>query len=65
MPAVADLGKLLKGLPKGAWVAISSDESRVIAYAADLDKVIEMAKQLGEDQPVVIRVPETDAAMLL
>ena len=65
MPATVDLSKLLKGLPRGAWVAISSDEKRVVAYAADLNEAIEKAHALGEKNPVVIRVPETDAALFL
>ena len=65
MPATVDLSKLLKDLPKGAWVAISSDEDHVVAYSADFNETLKRAHDLGEPHPIVVRVPEGDAAMLL
>lgn len=65
MLAVKDVSKLLFGLPKGAWVALSKDEERVVAYAAELQEALQKAKQSGEADPVVIRVPEADAPTLL
>jgi hypothetical protein len=58
MPAVKDVSKLLVDVPKGAWVALSHDEERVVAYAAELPEAIRKAKELGEADPIVIRVPE-------
>ena len=65
MPAIKDLSKLLAGVPKGSWVAISKDETRVLAYSASLDQALEKAKAAGEPDPIVIRVPETEAALFL
>ena len=65
MPAVRDLAKLLAGVPKGSWVAISKDETRVVAYSADLDEALDKAKEAGESDPIVIRVPEVEVAVLL
>jgi hypothetical protein len=64
MPAVKDISKLLVGIPKGAWVALSNDEERVVAYAAELQEAIHKANELGESDPVVFRVPETSGATL-
>jgi len=63
--ATIDYSSLFKGLPPGAWVAISEDNSRVVAYAADLQTVIEMARQKGEDHPLVLRVPEQAGMLFL
>jgi hypothetical protein len=63
--AVKDVSKLLAGVPKGAWVALSKDESRVVAYASELQEVLKKANEAGEKDPVVIRVPESDASTLL
>ena len=63
MPAVKELSELLKGIPKGSWVALSRNEESVIAYAATLEQVLQKAKETGEDRPVVIRVPEKDSAV--
>lgn len=65
MPVVKDLSKVLAGIPKGSWVAISHDEERVLAYASDLEEAIQKAKEAGEENPIVIRVPETEVALLL
>ena len=62
---VKDISKLLAGIPKGAWVALSYDEERVIAYAADLPDALQKAKERGESNPVIVRVPESEAPSLL
>jgi hypothetical protein len=59
MFAAKDVSKLLADVPKGAWVALSKDEDRVVAYAAELQDAIQKAKEAGENDPIVIRVPET------
>lgn len=65
MLAIKDISKLLAGVPKGAWVALSKDEECVIAYAAELQDVLDKAKNAGETDPIVIRVPEAEATALL
>ena len=63
-PAI-DFGKLLEGIPLGAWVAISSDQKRVVAYGLRLDEAVEKAHAEGEPEPIMIRVPESHSALLL
>ena len=58
MLAAKDISKLLANIPKGAWVALSRDEDRVIAYAAEVQEVLRKAKEAGEDDPIVTRIPE-------
>ena len=65
MLAVKDVSKLLADVPRGAWVALSRDEERVIAYSAELQDVLQKAKEAGETDPVITRVPEAEAAALL
>ena len=65
MPAVRDFSSLLAPIPKGSWVAISHDEQRIVAFAASLEEAVRKAKEVGEPDPIVIRVPETDAGLLL
>jgi hypothetical protein len=64
VPTAKDISKLLAGIPEGAWVALSNDEERVVAYAAELQDAIHKAKELGEVDPVVFRVPDTNGATL-
>jgi hypothetical protein len=65
MFAVKDISKLLVGIPKGAWVALSKGEDRVVAFSAELQEAIHKAKDAGENDPIVIRVPETDGTTLV
>ena len=65
MLAVKNIAGLITGIPKGAWVALSSDEDRVVAFAAELQEAIEKAKAAGEPNPIVIRIPEDGATLLL
>lgn len=65
MQAVKDTSKLLADVPKGAWVALSKDQERVIAYAAELEEVLRKAKEAGESDPIITRVPEVETATLI
>ena len=64
IPAL-DFVSLLKDVPRGAWVAISSDHVRVISFGSDLRAVLEEAKNEGEEQPILTRVPETTGSLFL
>jgi uncharacterized protein DUF5678 len=65
MLVAKDVSKLLADIPKGAWVALSQDEERVIAYAAELQEVLRKAKEAGENDPIITRVTETETGTLL
>ena len=63
--AVLDLAALLKDVPRGAWVAISEDRKRLIASGSDMRLVLEEAKKSGENNPIIMRVPQAAGALLL
>jgi hypothetical protein len=63
-PAV-DFGELLKDVPPGAWVALSNDETHVVAYAADMRDAIKAANEAGEQEPIFLRVPLSASALFL
>ena len=62
---VADLPALFKGLPAGAWVAISERQNKALAYGVDPQAVFDEAQQKGEKQPLMVRVPDQHMAMFL
>lgn len=64
LPAL-DLKHLLDGVPRGAWVAISMREDRVIAYGSDMRAVLEESRAKGEADPVITRVPESCSTLVL
>jgi hypothetical protein len=63
--ATIDYMDLLKDIPAGAWVAISEREGRVIAFAADLPTAMKLAHESGEDEPLIVRVPEQNTVLFL
>ena len=40
------------------WVALSSDESKVVSSATTAIEALEKAIELGEKDPILTRVPE-------
>ena len=53
----------MKDVPKGAWVAISHDQERVLSFGSDLSEVIEDAHRKGEADPIVTKVPQSQNAL--
>jgi len=64
MLSIEKVPELLAEIPKGDWVALAHDETRVVAYGAELQNVVRRAKESGEDDPVVIRVPRRSLIFL-
>jgi len=57
IPAVRDLSVILKDAPSGAWVALSSDEKRVVGTGASMQAASYQAQLHGEHHPVLVRTP--------
>jgi hypothetical protein len=60
---VANLTDILKGIPAGAWVAISEGQHQALAYGADARSVLNEARGKGEPLPLMVRMPEQSSAM--
>lgn len=39
------------------WIALSSDETRVVAEAASFEDAVTAAERSGEADPILVRVP--------
>jgi hypothetical protein len=63
--SITDLPELLKGIPPGAWVAISERQNKAVAFGVDAQAVHDEAQLKGEDQPLMVRVPDQVLAMFL
>ncbi len=63
--ATLDFGPLLKDLPPGAWVAVSEEQRKVVAFAAELQAVLELSRERGEQNPLVLKVPEHASTLIL
>ena len=64
LPAL-NLSKILEGVPRGAWVAISEENQTVVAYGSDMRAVLKEAKDKGEPDPLITRVPEQNTLLAL
>jgi hypothetical protein len=60
-----DFGSLLKDIPRGAWVAILSDQTRVVTFGAEVRGVLEEARKKGEQDPIILRVPEAQSNLMM
>ena len=49
---------LIWSAPRDKWIALSQDETRLLAEADTLDDVLEKATATGEDDPLVMRTPK-------
>jgi hypothetical protein len=64
MAAVAiNWSDILKGIPAGAWVAV--EKYRVIAYGADMQKVLAEARRKGAREPLMVKVPNKKETLFL
>lgn len=48
---------LLNSAPSDRWIALSSDESRIVAEGETFTEVAAAAESAGESDPLIIRVP--------
>jgi hypothetical protein len=58
-------GELLAGIPAGTWVAISDDQEGVAGKGLTIDEALEDAKQNGEPEPYVLRIPVCNSALIV
>jgi hypothetical protein len=55
--------RILREAKPNSWVAFSGDESRIVASADTYSQVVEAAQNAGEDEPIVIKIPESWSSM--
>ena len=48
----------LAGAPLKRWIALSADESRIVADGETFEEVAATAERNGEPDPLILRVPE-------
>lgn len=52
-----DMVSVLKDAPLGEWICLNFERNRVVSHAPNLQDAIAAANELGENQPVVLKVP--------
>ncbi len=51
--------KILKDALPNSWIALSADESRVLASGQTYSDAVKLAEAKGESEPVLIKTPES------
>jgi hypothetical protein len=51
--------EVLKQAPLDSWVALSEDESRIVAVGATYDEVVQKSESAGVTDPVLIKTPKS------
>jgi hypothetical protein len=59
-----DMTEVFRDAPQGEWLALSNDETRVVAHAASFHDALERAHDLGEADPVMTKAPLPYALVL-
>jgi len=59
MTSESQLAELLAGAPRGKWVAVSLDETRIVAVGDTFNAAAQAAELEGETEPVIWAIPIT------
>jgi hypothetical protein len=49
--------EILQSAPLNSWIALSEDESRIVATGSDYGEVVRRADEAGEEDVVILRPP--------
>jgi hypothetical protein len=60
MPAETTTRRLeaLRSAPLDSWVALSEDESKVVAVGSSYEEVVKKSEGAGESDPVIVKTPK-------
>jgi len=59
-----DLTTVLKDGPAGEWIALSRREDRIVGTGKTLEQAIQVARENGEKEPIVMKVPPVSTLIL-
>jgi hypothetical protein len=48
----------LKSAPLDSWVALSEDESKIVAVGKSYSEVVEKSESVGVSDPVLVKTPK-------
>ena len=61
MPAILNSPRVdaLRSAPLDSWVALSEDESRIVASGATYEEVVKKSEEAGVFDPVIVKTPKS------
>lgn len=51
--------ELLRSAPLDSWIALSEDETKIVATAATYEEVVKKSDSAGVSDPVLVKTPKT------
>ena len=57
-PQAAARLEALRSAPLGSWVALSEDESRIVATGKTYSEAAENSERAGVSDPIIIKTPD-------
>ena len=64
-PEIQTRLEVLRSAPTDSWIALSEDESRIVAVGADFGEVSEKADEAGEPDAIILKTPPAWSAFSL
>jgi hypothetical protein len=55
--------KALRSAPLDSWVALSADESKIVAIGETYEQVVSASESAGADDPVIVKTPKVWASL--
>ncbi|MGH9742737.1 MAG: hypothetical protein ACRD51_10335 [Candidatus Acidiferrum sp.] len=66
MPVIKTFDEqLLLGITPGIWVAISKDQERIVGTGNSIEEANEKARENGERDAYIFRVPAENSALIV
>lgn len=50
--------ELLRSAPLNSWIALSEDETEIVATGATYSEVVERSEEAGVSDPLIIKTPD-------
>jgi hypothetical protein len=50
--------ELLRSAPHDSWIALSEDETEIVATGATYEEVVEKSERVGVSDPLLIKTPK-------
>jgi hypothetical protein len=48
----------LRAAPLDSWIALSADETKIVAVGASYDEAVKRSESAGESDPVIVKIPK-------
>jgi len=59
MPAVTDARlEALRSAPLNSWIALSEDETKIVAVGATYEEAVKNSEKAGVPDPILIKTPK-------